>query len=537
MAGVPSRKSVAGASSMRASVAAPGAEEYRKRQGRNVRDKAHQYNCINTVASFLASNDYDKPISASVLAGPPSLKEFQQIFRFLCGFIDPSAEFGKKFEDDVLLFIRGIRYPFASEINKSQLIAITPHTWPVLLSMLAWLAEVVVAIDRSDAHVADAGECNRIFNEYVYKSYSSFMENRDDGEAVEMELESAMDDLNRERSEIVSENKRQLAAIQAEVSRIEDDQELIASLEERREQIGADMSKLVGFRKLQEGKMKKYTRLVDEVKRAMEEVCSEIRAAAGEKERLEGEVGAQKIRPEDVEEMHNERDALVKGLDAIKMERGGLMREVQALEKKMSEAVEEIEKLLFDLSNIKGGFQIDVGLRRGRGEGIFYQSEDCDFYGSLEKEYEEISAFCSKVSAEIGRAEHQLQDLHEQHSALSETQSALRAEIKSREERMKMHAQMYVEKKEACDEEQRRGTSRLERIESDLLKLTMDSRDTLFQSEQGLERLKIQKGRMFNRIASERAEIEKIGFLLHANLTNCKSKCSSIIAECFDHMS
>lgn len=111
---------------------------------RPIREKSFQLNCIKNLISFLAKSGYDKPISQKILTAP-STKDFQSIFKFLYFQIDPTYEFGKKFEDEVPGLLKGIRYPFAGDISKSSLLAVgSIHAWPALLAMLNWIVELVL---------------------------------------------------------------------------------------------------------------------------------------------------------------------------------------------------------------------------------------------------------------------------------------------------------------------------------------------------------------------------------------------------------
>lgn len=110
---------------------------------RPIRDKNFQLTCIKQLIDFLSKTGFDKPISAKILTAPSS-KDFQMIFKYLYGKIDASYEFGKKFEDEVPVLIKGIRYPYANDISKSQLYAVgSMHAWPSLLALLVWMVELI----------------------------------------------------------------------------------------------------------------------------------------------------------------------------------------------------------------------------------------------------------------------------------------------------------------------------------------------------------------------------------------------------------
>lgn len=111
---------------------------------RPIREKSFQLNCIKNLINFLTKTGYDKPISQKILTAP-STKDFQNIFKFLYSQLDPSFDFGKKFEDEVPALLKGIRYPYAGDISKSSLLAVgSIHAWPSLLAMLNWMVELIM---------------------------------------------------------------------------------------------------------------------------------------------------------------------------------------------------------------------------------------------------------------------------------------------------------------------------------------------------------------------------------------------------------
>jgi kinetochore protein NDC80 len=533
LAGVPVKRSAAGMPPARVSLAVSAVREDGERK-RDVRNKTHQTECLFTLLDFLSARGYEKPFNPERAAGVgPTLKEFQEVFRFLAGFVDPSIEFGKRFEDEVVIFLRGLRYPYASEINRSQMLSVTQRTWPVLLSMLSWLAELVVAMECTDRCAPCVDECNRIFYEYVHKSYCSFMENIDDTDDVHAELERALEDLTQERQKALDERSECLQQIEEEIAHLEREAGSISALEEKKKQVKADIAKILSFRKHLEAKMKSQAKSLEESKRALEEVREEAKGLEEERQRLEGEVGLQQIRPEDVEEMNNERDRLIRTLEEIRMRRGEAIRHVQEKEAGMREAVEQLEKLIFDINRIRGSMSVEVFVERRRGEGVFMESEEYLFHGNLHAVAERLAVLSTETEKRRRLLEEELNAVYEQNAHLIETKNHLLGEIGACEDKAKIYAQTYVEKKEAFEAEQKRNAGKLERMESDLLKMKADAGNALFSSEQAIERLAIQKEALLSKISAEGAEAEKISFLLEANIRNCRNKCVSMVGACF----
>lgn len=181
---------------------------------RPVRDKTFQIGCTKNLLEFLIRVGYPHPISEKILAAPSS-KDFQQIFKFLYGHLDPTFEFGKKFEEEVPGLLRGLRYPFANEISKSQLYAVgSMHAWPSLLAMLYWMVELIQCCDElnrqstSDMMDVDGpsqqvnSAAEKIFFEYLCKTYKVFLAGSDNFESMVSELGG---DFDRRNESVLSE--------------------------------------------------------------------------------------------------------------------------------------------------------------------------------------------------------------------------------------------------------------------------------------------------------------------------------------------
>lgn len=132
------RSSAYGGRSSMSSRGGPGA---RIVDPRPLADKAFISKSIHGLVEFLTERGYDQILSPKILRGP-SRKDVYNIYLFLFRLIDPSFEFGPKFEDDVGAQMRSLRYPFT--LSKSTLSAVgTPHTWPHLLGSISWLIELL----------------------------------------------------------------------------------------------------------------------------------------------------------------------------------------------------------------------------------------------------------------------------------------------------------------------------------------------------------------------------------------------------------
>nr|UXY87109.1 hypothetical protein 1634Bnrm1_p069 [Cryptomonas sp.] len=108
---------------------------------RPVSDKSYIYSCILDVTFFLDLNEFDLKFTQNFFLKPTN-RDFFCIFLFLLRKIDPSFQFVKKFEENMPFLLKIIKYPFF--ICKSYFYSIaSPHTWPVLISCLKWITELL----------------------------------------------------------------------------------------------------------------------------------------------------------------------------------------------------------------------------------------------------------------------------------------------------------------------------------------------------------------------------------------------------------
>lgn len=126
--------------SSRASVSGRGGA--RVLDPRPVSDRSYLNSCVQALVEFLSDRMYDQTLSPALLKRGPSKKDFCNMILFLFKQVDPTFEFGVKFEEDVVLQFRNLRYPIP--ISKTSLAAVgTPHTWPTLLLSISWLIELL----------------------------------------------------------------------------------------------------------------------------------------------------------------------------------------------------------------------------------------------------------------------------------------------------------------------------------------------------------------------------------------------------------
>ncbi|KAG0014736.1 kinetochore-associated Ndc80 complex subunit ndc80, partial [Podila clonocystis] len=118
------------------------------RDPRPVKDKTFQRNTIHSLITYLTQVGYPNAVSARTFT-QPSNKDFQDVFKFLYNKLEPGFEFQKRFEEEVPILLKTMRYPAADSISRTTLYAVgTPHSWPNMLALLGWMVDLITIVDK-----------------------------------------------------------------------------------------------------------------------------------------------------------------------------------------------------------------------------------------------------------------------------------------------------------------------------------------------------------------------------------------------------
>ncbi|XP_018021609.1 kinetochore protein NDC80 homolog [Hyalella azteca] len=117
----------------------------RRRDTRPFNNAAYKKHCIDTIFTFLTENGYcnvDSSLLQRRVLSTPSNKDFASIFTFIYGMIEPNFQLSSRFADEIPMRLKHLSYP--SQIPKSTFASVgSPHSWPTLLTMLAWMCNLV----------------------------------------------------------------------------------------------------------------------------------------------------------------------------------------------------------------------------------------------------------------------------------------------------------------------------------------------------------------------------------------------------------
>lgn len=109
---------------------------------RAYREKSVQQMMRGVILSVLQNSGFQGNATAKMLASPTA-KEFRAIFEHFVSILDGGRAITGKFEDEFVLILKDLRYPFADALDKKWLAApASMHSWPSLVAALHWMANL-----------------------------------------------------------------------------------------------------------------------------------------------------------------------------------------------------------------------------------------------------------------------------------------------------------------------------------------------------------------------------------------------------------
>eukprot|EP00656_Telonema_subtile_P040417 TRINITY_DN4548_c0_g1_i1.p1 TRINITY_DN4548_c0_g1~~TRINITY_DN4548_c0_g1_i1.p1 ORF type:complete len:622 (+),score=196.36 TRINITY_DN4548_c0_g1_i1:132-1997(+) len=331
-----------------------------KKDTRPIKDKQWQAEQAEALIEFLIATNYNHHISPKILMAP-TRKDFECIFQFLYKLIDPHMEFTTKFEDDVILIFKRLRYPF--EVKKSALHAVgSPQYWPSLLAALSWLLEVIqysmaaeqeadgVDFTAAEDPANDDGE--KLTYQYLQESYRSFLAGED-----EMEVDEFFGPHYEEKQRMITEEIKQLGTekqqFEAKMSTLQSGESVLASITKKRDDFISDVDK---FRKFI-GQLNDRKQSLEESKLALiqeEAVCAaELKHQESTKQSLVQQISMQTVSAADVQSMNIDREKRREAIRATQTAIDQTNTDIYEAERGVSACVEQITELVSNF-NKKG---------------------------------------------------------------------------------------------------------------------------------------------------------------------------------------
>lgn len=302
-------------------------------------DKSYLNESLHKMADYLSTHGYQEPINLKTLSRP-STRDFKNIMGFLFRQIDPSYVPSARFEDDVLPFLKMIRYPYP--LSRSSLQAVgAPQTWPKVMGAISWIVDTLMYEEETESAeleertrrqeatqeerdqdeadgLTDQGvDHNKEYLDYLANAYAWFLEGEDDAyEKLTADFMAARDEDRIRSDDRCRELDEAKGRLLQQKSDLEEHSNSLPKLEERRRAALSDSEKYTTM--LEKLKAHKQT-LRDKIDTRLEEekrLKDALVPVEDAKTVLRDQIAKQEFSAEDVERQIAERRRVKDAINA-----------------------------------------------------------------------------------------------------------------------------------------------------------------------------------------------------------------------------
>lgn len=359
------RKSLAGVSSIarptnrQSSFGLGGLALSQAKDPRPLRDKIYQQTIQQNIFDFLIANNFEiemkHPLTTKTLR-IPTQKDFVMIFQFLYKMVDPGYRFTKSIEHEVYYVLRNIKYPYLESINKSQISAVGGQNWPVFLGILLWLSELIMKMQKitalndspDDYEVVDNNELEleKIFVNYIIKSYNAFLNNVDDYSPFYGEMASQYEAYTQDIVAQTEEAQLENDQLKKSFQKLMVESESLLAVEKKFEALESDLFKFKAYIESMESRKLKWNAVIQQIKQEMDNSEAELARTEEEKNQIQRQISDQGLTPKDIDRMNNERDRVSKSIDAVNLRLDEISKIVHSKELEAQHSYEELTTTL-----------------------------------------------------------------------------------------------------------------------------------------------------------------------------------------------
>ncbi|KAJ1956626.1 kinetochore-associated Ndc80 complex subunit ndc80 [Linderina pennispora] len=498
---------------------------------RPVKDRSFQSKAQQTIMLYLSTHAYPGLLTPKTLV-TPTVKDFQTIFKFLYMKLDPKYKYGKKFEDDALQILRGVKYPYVGNISKSQLFSAgSMSAWPILLAMLLWLVELIECVDmmeqREESMVDDrAKESNqfidRVFFDYLAQAYPVWLDSGDEPAELEQSLAAQFELKNEHLTQEAKDVEDQLQIARAELKALRESESPLRQLERRRvEQIG-DVSRFEKYIRKLESLNKKIMDLVARNTEKLE--ASQVEKLALEKEIAEVRltVDAQQISTEDVDRMTAERNQLQSVMDGIQEKIKEASDDVNDKGMRLQRVLDTVDDHVQDYAAKAYGLGF-IGSSRKRGDedplggaeielAVDKNANDKSKVTSVDLRHTVRPALqraCDALTSQWHATETAVIRLREERDQLADSRMELEVRVEEMDKQVARHNTEYQELRRINMMETQTSAKQIEQLEGRIQSLQSDISKGQLQSEAAISHAEAERNSVLLGCRMRRNEIDE----------------------------
>lgn len=512
---------------------------------RPIRERGFQAKAQQRIMTYLSTHGYQGILTPKTLS-MPTVKDFETIFKFLYAQLDPRFVYAKKFPEDSLIILRGIHYPYVSNISKSHIYSAgSQSSWPNLLAMLLWLVELIECVTKMNPHnyAEVQGEeteaskdstqfVDRVFFDYLSQAYPIWLESGEEPQELETNLAQQFEQKNASLAQETTDTERKLANAKQELEALTGNESPLVQLDKERVDLITDKVKMEEYIQRLENRRQRLADVIGNQKQQQD--AAQIEQMALEKKKAETQVivDAQEISAEDVDRMNSERNQLLESLTGVQGKVQEATKKVWAYEMDLQRVLDDVDTQTQEYSYKAHKLGL-VGARRnavpksnshgepdeedddadvemaenGRGvPGLLKGAADPLGGANIELSVDtrtddrykvtsvdlrrEVRPALQRASDVFASQLHATQsdalELGEQLDQLSESRMEQEQRVMEMEKQVKRHNQRYRELREAIMSETQAATTQIEQLEADISAMRRDISQGELQSKAAL---------------------------------------------------
>lgn len=538
---------------------------------RPIREKAYQLEVIKNLINFLAKAGYPHPISQKILTAP-SAKDFQNIFRFLYAQLDPTYDVcagGKKFEEEVPVLMKGLRYPFAGEISKSQLYAVgSIHAWPGLLAMLGWMVDLITCCEvlqtsrlritateemsaesifmsdsdkigtmgmnmppSSSVTLPKGNSGERLFFDYLCKAYKLFLAGNDDFDDLVSDLSANFEKQNENVLQEIEDLRTKINELECEYQNLASEERPLIRSQRELGIYQADIEKFRKFIAHLELKKDKFHESIAAGRTELLEIESALSEAEGQRATLQAQVDAQAISVEEIDKLNEEREALQRTLESLQQAKEEATRLCWDRELALQKRIDDVEKLV----NQYGHKTEQLGLVATDSDNLHGRISSLQFNPNTNKADElltpnlrevalpSLHQFRGEILAKLHDLQTELLSVQENLDKLKENYQDRAEELQRQEKKLEKLTNTYTELKEGFAAEDRKVEEEAERLDQSIQRMRAEINGQTIAAQQRFQRATIEYDQLVTQVAAEKESVGGELYRILEDLINFKT--------------
>lgn len=498
---------------------------------RPLRDKNYQALIQQEIYDFLLANKFElemnHPLTFKTLR-QPTQKDFVLIFQFLYTRIDSNYKFTKSIETEVFTLLKVLGYPYLDGINRSQISAVGGQNWPNFLGMLYWLVKLNLSIANIDTEadlISPDDEFDKIFINYMVKSYMAYIDEKDDFSEFHDEMQTKFDELSERIVQDIDNVTRDNEELAQRYSDLASQLDVLENSESKSKALENDLVKFKAYIDTMEARKSKWAEILEKINSEVQNCEVELENIEGMKKEYEEQINKQGLTPHEIDNLNNDRDKLSKSIDMLSNSLDDLKEVYHSKEITLQKSFQSLENFLKQYNNLiyriqlknhsyDYNFEININSNSVMANENSYLKPDEIISKNLKEEKIQLLNYKSVINSNIHKYQDEHIKLQEQIDLISEEIMEKREEAETLEAKLTANKSTYDEIYETMVNDTTTYSMQIEKLERELRSIKINTNQGFIEVENRFQNIQIEYDELLYEIYSNRSmlhdKIQKI---------------------------